>query len=96
MEVQIKITTACTGISNPYYHTKQPRFIRLIFFIFLSTVTTVSVSVNKYSVVQVQKTCKAKVLTHFHILFVICLYFFFFFQASMFAVEYADLQCILF
>lgn len=50
MEVQIKITTACTGISNPYYHTKQPRFIRLIFFIFLSTVTTVSVSVNKYSV----------------------------------------------
>lgn len=93
MEVQIKITTAC--ISNPYNHTKQPSFIRLIFFIFLSTVTTVSVSVNKYSVVQVQKTCKAKVLTHFHILFVICLYFFFF-QASMFAVEYVDLQCILF
>lgn len=90
MEVQIKITTACTGISNPYYHTKQPRFIRLIFFIVLSTVTTVSVSVNKYSVVQVQKG------SHTFSYFICYLPLFLFFQASMFAVEYADLQCILF
>lgn len=90
LEVQIKITTACN--LNPHYHTKQPRFIRLIFYFSLNMYNCVSFS-YKYSIVHVsvQKTCKTEVFTHFHIL-LFCLYFFFF-QAFL---QYADLQCIFF
>lgn len=77
LEVQIKITTAC--ILNPYYHTKQPRFIRLIFYFSLNIYNCVSF-INKYSIVQVsvQKTCKTEVLTHFHIFYFAFISFFFF------------------